>query len=108
MRKLIPPNEAAQLLLDSGLLGEINRTILGPRGLALVVSDNEDEATDMNPRVVSFYGLRDCRDDPEGITFSPELTVEVQAKVAAYDAANPLPPVNPPDQSDPQTGILTE
>lgn len=39
--------DAAQLLLDSGLLGEINRVILHPRGLALSVQ------VDDNDRVVS-------------------------------------------------------
>lgn len=39
--------DAAQLLLDSGLLGEINRVVLHPRGLALSVQ------VDDNDRVVS-------------------------------------------------------
>lgn len=80
----IPAAEAAQLLLDSGLLGEINRAVLHPRGLALAVQ------MDDNDRAVGFSGLVDCRDDPEGIWFDAELRREIAAKLAAYDAQHPL------------------
>lgn len=79
----LPPAEAAQLLLDSGLLGEINRAILHPRGLALSVEVDDD-------RAVGFAGLADYRDDPSGIWFDAELRREIAAKLAAYDAEHPL------------------
>ena len=80
----IPATEAAQLLLDSGLLGEINRVILHPRGLALSVQ------VDDNDRAVGFAGLLDYRDDPSGIWFDAEFRRELAAKLAAYDAQHPL------------------
>ena len=80
----IQPAEAAQLLLDSGLLGEINRVILHPRGLALSVQ------VDDNDRAVGFAGLLDYRDDPSGIWFDAEFRRELAAKLAAYDAEHPL------------------
>ena len=80
----IPAAEAAQLLIDSGLLGEINRAILHPRGLALGIQ------VDDNDRAVGFAGLLDYRDDAEGIYFDDETCQELTAKLAVYDAAHPL------------------
>lgn len=78
--------DAAQLLLDSGLLGEINRVILVPRGLALAV-----KVTDTDPdKAVGFGGLVDCRDDPAELVIDDELRREIAAKLAAYDAEHPL------------------
>ena len=83
----IKPAEAAQLLLDSGLLGEINRVILHPRGLALSVT--VDLVADAE-KCVGFAGLLDYRDDPSGLVFSEELVDKFSERLAAYDAAHPF------------------
>jgi hypothetical protein len=81
--------ESAQLLLDSGLLGELNRLVLHPRGLALAVQvDPHDHG-----RALGFSGMVDYRDSPPGIWLNDEMNQEITAKVAAYDAAHP--PKNP-------------
>lgn len=77
--------DAAQLLLDSGLLGEINRVVLHPRGLALSVVF--DLVAD---KAVGFAGLLDYRDDPSGLGFNAELVDKFSEKLAAYDAAHPF------------------
>jgi len=61
------PVSAAQFLMDSGMLFEINRQILHPLGLALCVDVDEDTG-----EVKGFGGLWDARDDPEGIIYEPE------------------------------------
>lgn len=81
----IPAAEAAQFLQENGLLGEINRLVLHPRGLALAVL--VDPTTD---RAVDFAGLLDCRDDPEGIKFSDAMNQKITERLAAYDAQHPL------------------
>lgn len=58
---------AGQFLMDSGLLFEINRTMLHPLGLALYVNEGDLE-------------LHDCRDDAEGITYDPAQMAEGRAK----------------------------
>ena len=50
-----------QVLLDSGLLFEINRRVLHPFGLALEAEVNED-----GTRIGAVW---DYRDDPEGLIF---------------------------------------
>jgi hypothetical protein len=47
---------------EIGLLQEINRLFLHPRGLALEVGFNEDGSSFLS-------GVWDYRDDPEGITY---------------------------------------
>jgi len=54
----------AELLVDSGLLFEINRVILHPHGLALAVTLPDAEAAED-----AHIKIWDCRDDPEGIIF---------------------------------------
>jgi len=49
----------------SGLLFEVNRTVLHPLGLALEVKVEDDGS-------MEFGGIWDCRDDSEGILFAPE------------------------------------
>ena len=81
--------ESAQLLLDSGLLGELNRLVLHPRGLALAVQVDERDPG----RALGFSGMVDYRESPPGIWLTDEMNQEITAKVAAYDAAHP--PKNP-------------
>lgn len=53
---------------DRGYLAEVNRQVLHPLGLALVLRCHGDGE-------VTFVGVLDCRDDAEGIYYlHPELT----------------------------------
>jgi hypothetical protein len=51
---------------DASYLQELNRRFLHPLGLALEVVVDEDGSA-------RFGEVWDCRDDPEGIAFQPEL-----------------------------------
>ncbi len=68
---------AAETLVESGLLFEINRRVLHPIGLALVV---EKEGTGL--RLADW--LVDCRDDPQGIVFDEEALLDGFRKLGAY------------------------
>jgi hypothetical protein len=59
---------------ESGLLFHINHTVLHPLGLALEVTVADDGSETLS-------GVWDCRDDPEGIRFGPEL---LEAGVKKY------------------------
>lgn len=54
-----------QEFVDEGYLLELNRVVLHPLGLALVL-DRADDGT------LSIAGIGDARDDPEGVTFTWE------------------------------------
>lgn len=56
-----------QFLFDTGLLFEINRRILHPLGVALMVELSEDGST----YVLSNH-LMDCRQDESGIIYDPQ------------------------------------
>lgn len=66
-----------EFLVENGLLFEINRLILHPLGLAL-----EIELTDDGKFV--FGKLWDCRDDAEGVLFSPDTWDDGQEKLDKY------------------------
>jgi hypothetical protein len=71
----------ATLLVDSGLLFEINRVFLHPIGLALSVEvpdAPEDQGETMEVRIW------DCREDPEGIYFEAGTFWEGAMKWAAF------------------------
>jgi hypothetical protein len=71
--KRMTPKEFRQ----AGYLQELNRCFLHPLGLALEVVVNADGTE-------HFNGLWDCRDDPEGIVYSPsELDTEAAKRI--YD-----------------------
>jgi hypothetical protein len=94
--------EAAKFLLETGLLAEINRVVLHPRGLALAVYVHDE--TDF----VTFTNrLYDNREDPEGIVMG-DLREEIRAKLAAAEAAGLIKPISderkklfPPDGVEP-------
>jgi hypothetical protein len=65
----------AKFLLDTGLLGEINRLVLHPRGMALAVNIAEDGTTTFSDE------LFDHRDDPEGMIMSQVLLKDIQEKL---------------------------
>lgn len=65
---------AAKLLLETGLLAEINRLVLHPRGLALPVNVENDEQ-------VSFLDYLLNTDDPDGFEMGPDLLKEIREKL---------------------------
>lgn len=88
--------DAAAFLLKSGLLAEINRLVLHPRGLALAVLE---ESTG---EVEFLNDLYDHRDDPEGMMMGQELLQEIRDKLES------APPIHearkklfPPDGIEP-------
>jgi hypothetical protein len=63
---------------DSGLLQEVNRQWFHPRGLALYVWGERDGP------IASIAGIRDFRDDPEGVYMAlDQADVERGEQVAA-------------------------
>ena len=72
--------DSAKFLVDNGLLFEINRAVLHPRGLALAVSVDDNGC-------VSFDTIWDCRD--EGIIFPSESFIDGQNKLDKYTKDNP-------------------
>jgi hypothetical protein len=59
-------DDAAKFMRSTGLLTEINRVVLHPRGLALSVIQEDDGS------VSRFGPLLDVRDDPEGMIFGED------------------------------------
>jgi hypothetical protein len=70
---------AASFLQRTGLLAEINRVVLHPRGLALKVLAVERE-------VVGFGGLQDARTDPEGMIFEDSDLAESAEQLRLAEA----------------------
>lgn len=71
---------AARYLYDTGLLFEINRSILHPLGLALAVELDEKGDAQFSEE------LWDFSDDPEGIIFSAESFLEGEKKIVEFMA----------------------
>lgn len=69
--------DLGQHLYDTGLLFEINRKVLHPRGLAIGTNHDDDDA------VVGMF-LRDVA-DLEGIVFGEASWDEGRAKLSAFD-----------------------
>jgi hypothetical protein len=63
---------------DLGVLLEVNRQLLHPRGLALEVTYDPDD-----PELVGKLRVQDHRDDPEGVYFA-ELNHDDVAKAARF------------------------
>lgn len=68
---------AAPMLVEWGLLFEINRTILHPLGLALQVEEGEDGELRMSQ-------MMRVANDPEGFLFTPDAYKDGEAKLAAF------------------------
>lgn len=64
--------------IDLGLLQEVNRQFLHPLGLALSLHVDDD------PSVVTFDGILDARDDPEGYRFDFNSFPEPPEAVARF------------------------
>lgn len=70
--------DPARFLSQSGLLGDINRRVLHPLGLALCY---EDDGTKAPPTI----GLVDIRaNDPEGFTFDDESLEDIRTKLESF------------------------
>lgn len=88
--------DAAKFLLDTGLLAEINRLVLHPRGLALPVKVRIEDGK------VSFADYLFSTDDREGMDMGSDLLAEIREKLKS---APPIAPdrtkLFPPDGIEP-------
>ena len=89
-------DDAAKFLHDNGLLFEINRTVLHPRGLELSVITSEDE------HIVKFNTLYDFRE--EGIVFDPDNFVDGERKLTEYTDEYPKVNASQTNQDGSGTG----
>lgn len=69
----------AREVRDLGVLLEVNRLLLHPRGLALEIAWDPDD-----PDAVAVLRIQDHRDDPEGVYF--DLDPAEWKKVEAFAA----------------------
>jgi hypothetical protein len=76
---------AARFLQETGLLAEINRVVLHPRGLALSIVAKERHST-VHVDVVGFGPLYEKRDD-EGIIFSEKDLARATAQLLSAEAS---------------------
>lgn len=84
-------HDAAAFLYDSGLLGEINRVVLHPRGLALAINHETTEGgPEGKTRALSIGGVLRT-DDPEGYEFSDLDLVTIRRKLEDAGLFDPLP-----------------
>lgn len=75
---MIKKRLSPKFLLESGLLFQINRTLLHPLGLALEVIVDEKTGE------VKFGEIWDCRDEFAGLLFSKETLREGYKKYKEY------------------------
>ncbi|QDU20600.1 ParB N-terminal domain-containing protein [Urbifossiella limnaea] len=63
-------------MIDSGLLFELNRRVLHPFGIRLVVrvADTGEKS----------WGLKDCRSDPRSLSFPPAVQAQAEEKFARF------------------------
>ena len=81
MKHVLDP---AVFLVDSGLLFEVNRRVLHPHGIALVVDypTTPDERAQTKETTHTSVALWDARKDQEGIIFTEETFEEGKDKLA--------------------------
>lgn len=89
---------------DEGYLAEVNRRFFHPLGLALEVTEDDEDETKQH-----ISGVWDLRDDPEGVYFDPTYPEKADridqlweerapARVAALGyMVQPVGPSEPPD-----------
>lgn len=76
----------AKFLLETGLLGEINRLVLHPRGLALATTYRTTTIGASAPEiVVEFSDSLLTTDDPEGIDFGADAMAEFTSRLRAAE-----------------------
>ncbi len=68
---------------EAGLLAELNRWVLHPRGLALSVVVDDDGSERFGP-------IWDGRDDPEGIVYGDDLRALLPGLAAKANRAAPV------------------
>jgi hypothetical protein len=80
MKHILDP---AVFLVESGLLFEINRKVLHPHGIALVVEYPETNIERVQTKETTHTSvcLWDARNDPEGITFSDTTYKDGETKL---------------------------
>ncbi len=83
MKATIP--DAARFLVDTGLLGEINRLVLHPRGLALVVLDDTTYGPDGTVRTIKFCDALMVTSDREGIDFGRDGVADIARRLRAAE-----------------------
>lgn len=76
-KERLSAGEAAKFLYENGLLFEINRRVLHPLGVSLVVV--EDTVTGE----YDFYGLN-LDDDPEGTWFIPDCFAQGSERLRVF------------------------
>lgn len=76
------PAAAAVFLRDSGLLGEINRRVLHPLGLALQLETGRPDDGGEEPLIGLGTLIR--VDAPDGIVFDQDTLDDVAAKLHAF------------------------
>lgn len=82
---------AAQFLNETGLIAEINRVVLNPRGLALsIIAEMPGPNPFEEPRAASFGPLYDKRDD-EGVVFAGGDLAWAAARLRAREADGTVP-----------------
>ena len=72
--------------VDEGYLQEVNRQFFHPLGLALTVTAETDDETGEPVGPWSLAGIRDVRDDPEGMIFTEVDTEKVRKVEEAASA----------------------
>jgi hypothetical protein len=80
---------AARFLQETGLLAEINRVVLHPRGLALSIIAKERPHT-VHFDVLGFGPIYEKRDD-EGIVFREEELAKAAAQLRASETDGTVP-----------------
>jgi len=85
--------DPARLLIEGGLLQEINRTIMHPLGLALAVEWPDTPEEEALAAKSENVGVRiwDNRDDPEGVYFAAEAFSEESLARFAKTVEDALP-----------------
>ncbi len=66
-----------EYLVSSGLLFEINRTVLHPIGLAMTVVKNPDGS-------LAFGPIKDCRKEPHKLIFERAVYEKAQLKLNSF------------------------
>lgn len=77
-------------IVDLGLLQELNRLLLHPRGLALELTVFEDEGV-VDEHAVEMR-VQDHREDPEGVVFGDGDPEDSWRKAAAFEGLLGLTP----------------
>ncbi len=84
-------------MIDSGLLFELNRTVLHPFGIGLVVRVAATTGE-------KSWGLKDCRSDPQLLSFAPAVRAQGEVKFARFLEAFGRAKLDRPARREERTG----